>query len=216
MYELPVGQNYSAATWAGDIGAGAADAAEKFDKEWEKQNPRASRQDRINRYYYTRAPDADLLGDIDAWGIDADRSKPNAPRTVTALLSQYYGAPAVQSEYGPSFPFNTSKRKRAVERFVRHYGFKLGPGSLRSQKGPRDAMAKQVKIFGRTWLFRRNAPFKSDNADDMRAYADEMTDVFLDWLDMLALEVGAGTLMWARRRSERTRTRRWRGKRPPR
>ena len=88
MYELPVGQNYSAATWAGDIGAGAADAAEKFDQEWEKQNPRASRQDRINRYYYTRAPDADLLGDIDAWGIDADRSKPNAPRTVTELLSR--------------------------------------------------------------------------------------------------------------------------------
>ena len=53
-------------------------------------------------------------------------------------------------------------------------------------------MAKQVKIFGRTWLFKRNAPFKSDNADDMRAYADEMTDMFLDWLDMLALEVGAG------------------------
>ena len=192
FYELPVGQNYSAATWAGDIGAGAADAAEKFDKEWEKQNPRASRQDRINRYYYTRAPDADLLGDIDAWGIDESRSKTNPPRTVTELLSQYYGAPAVQSEYGPSFPFNTSKRKRAVERFVTHYGFKLGPGALSSQKGPRDGMAKQVKIFGRTWLFKHNAPFKSDHEDDMRDYADEMTGVFLDWLDMLALEVGAG------------------------
>ena len=99
----------------------------------------------------------------------------------------------MQSEYGPSFPFNTSKRKSAVERFVRHYGFKLGPGSLSSQKGPRDGMAKQVKIFGRTWLFKRNAPFKSDHTDDMHAYADEMTDMFLDWLDMLALEVGAGT-----------------------
>ena len=193
LYKLPVGQNYSAATWAGDIGAGAADAAEKFDKEWETQNPKASRQDRINRYYYTRAPDADLLGDIDAWGIDADRSKANAPRTVSGLLSQYYGAPAVQSEYGPSFPFNTSKRKSAVERFIRHYGFKLGAASLRSQTGPREAMAKQVKIFGRTWLFKRNAPFKSDNTDEMHDYADEMTGMFLDWLDMLALEVGAGT-----------------------
>lgn len=192
LYKLPVGQNYSAATWAGDIGAAAADAAEKFDKAWEKQNPRASREDRINRYYCTRAPEADLLGDIDAWGIDADRSKPNAPRTVTELLSQYYGAPIVQSEYGPSFPFNTSKRKSAVERFVRHYGFKLGAGSLRDQTGPREAMAKQVKIFGRTWLFKRNAPFKSDNADEMRDYADEMTAIFLDWLDMLALDVGAG------------------------
>ena len=193
LYKLPVGQNYSAATWAGDIGAGAADAAEKFDKEWETQNPKASRQDRINRYYYTRAPEADLLGDIDAWGIDASRSKANAPRTVTELLSQYYGAPAVQSEYGPSFPFNTSKRKSAVERFIGHYGFKLGAASLRSQTAPREAMAKQVKIFGRTWLFKRNAPFKSDHTDEMHDYADEMTGIFLDWLDMLALEVGAGT-----------------------
>jgi hypothetical protein len=159
LYELHVGQNYSAATWAGDIGAGAADAAEKFDKEWEQQNPRASRQDRLYRYYSTRAPDADLLGDIDAWGIDAARSKSGAPRTVTELLSQYYGAPAVQSEYGPSFPFNTSKRKSAVERFLGHYGFKLGAGALRNQKVARDGMAKQVRIFGRTWLFKRNAPF---------------------------------------------------------
>ena len=52
---------------------------------------------------------------------------------------------------------------------------------------------EQVKIFGRTWLLKRNWGFKSDNSDDMRAYADEMTDVFLDWLEMLALEVGAGT-----------------------
>jgi hypothetical protein len=192
-YTLPVGQNYSAATWAGDIGAAAADAAEKFDSEWEKQNPRASREDRIYRYYNTRAPVADLLGDIDAWGIDASRAQPGAPRTLTALLSQYYGAPVVQSEYGPSFPFNTSKRKSAVERFIRHYGFTLGAASLGSQAAPREAMAKQVKIFGRTWLFYRNAPFKSDHEDDMRAYADEMTLMFLGWLEMLALEVGAGT-----------------------
>ena len=193
FYKLHVGQNYSAATWAGDIGAAAADAAEKFDKEWEKQNPRASRQDRIDRYYSTRAPHADLLGDIDAWGMDADRSKPNAPRTVSALLSQYYGAPATQSEYGPSFPFNTSKRKSAVERFASHYGFKLGAGSLRDQTAAREGMAKQIKIFGRTWLFKRNAPFKSDHADDMLAYADDMTVIFLDWLEMLALDVGAGS-----------------------
>jgi hypothetical protein len=191
LYELPVGQNYSAATW-GDIGAGAADAAEKFDKEWERQNPTASRQQRIDRYYSTRAPDADLLGDIDAWGIDASRSTSQPPRTVTDLLTRYYGAPAVQSEYGPSFPFNTSKRKGAVERFVRHYGLTLGSGPLRNQQGPRGRMAEQVKIFGRTWLFFRNAPFKSDHTDEMRAFAEEMTDVFLDWLDMLALEVGAG------------------------
>ena len=74
-----------------------------------------------------------------------------------------------------------------------HYGFKLGAASLRSQTAPREAMAKQVKIFGRTWLFKRNAPFKSDNTDEMHDYADEMTGMFLDWLDMLALEVGAGT-----------------------
>jgi hypothetical protein len=193
LYKLPVGQNYSAATWAGDIGAGAADAAERYDKEWERQKPRASHQDRLDRYYYTRAPDADLLGDIDAWGIDADRSGPGAPRTVVELLSRYYGAPAVQSEYGPSFPFNTSRRKSAVERFISHYGFRLGTTALSSQTAARDGMAKQVKIFGRAWLFRRNAPFRSDHEDEMRAYADDMTDMFLAWLDMLALEVGAGT-----------------------
>jgi len=193
LYTLRVGQNYSAATWAGDIGAGAADAAEEFDSEWEKQHPNASREDRINRYYFTRAPAADLLGDIDAWGMDAERSEPNVPRTVTELLSKYYGAPSVQSEYGPSFPFNTSKRKTAVERFIRHYGFKLGGGPLVAQTEPREAMAKQVKIFGRAWLFFRNAPFRSEHEDDMHAYADDMTAIFLEWLDWLALEVGAGT-----------------------
>ena len=54
-------------------------------------------------------------------------------------------------------------------------------------------MAKQVKIFGRAWLFFRNAPFRSEHEDDMHAYADDMTTIFLEWLDWLALEVGAGT-----------------------
>jgi hypothetical protein len=189
FYELDVGQNYSAATWAGDIGAAAADAAEKFDKEWETRNPKASHDARVERYYSTRAPDADLLGDIDAWGIDEDRTKSNAPSTVVELLKQYYGAPRVQGEVGDYYPINTSKRKNALERFLRHYGFKVGAGSLKSQKAARDAMAEQVKIFGRAWLFFRNAPFKSDHTDEMKAYAVEMTDRFLDWLDLLAIEL---------------------------
>ena len=186
------GQNYSAATWAGDIGAGAADAAEQFDKEWEKQNPRATRQDRLNRYYSTRAPTPTCSGTSTRGGstrtVLSPARRARSPRCSPSTTARRPCSPST----APRSRSTPASARAPSSASSRHYGFTLGPGPLRNQKTPRDGMAKQVKIFGRTWLFKRNAPFKSEHGDDMHAYADEMTDMFLDWLDMLALEVGAG------------------------
>jgi hypothetical protein len=187
-----VGQNYSAATWSGDIGAAAADAYVRQDAEWERQNPAASAADRIRRYYETRVSQGDLLGDVDAWGIDAARAEPGAPTTIEGLLSAYYGAPATST--GPGAPVNTSRRKSAVERFVRHYGFSVGGPSaaLPDQQTPRDQMAHQIQLFARVWVERRDY-FRTIDGTLRTDYVDPMTDVFLRWLHELALEVGAGT-----------------------
>jgi hypothetical protein len=176
-----VGQNYSAATWSGDIGAAAADAFVKQDAEWERQNPAASPADRIARYYGTRVAPADLLGDVDAWGIDAARAQPGAPTTIEGMLSAFYGAPVVAG--------NTNQRKAAVERFLGHYGFGAGP--LVAQATPRAAMAEQIQKFAHVWVERRDY-FRSIDGTLRTDYVDPMTDVFLRWLEALAAEVGAG------------------------
>ncbi|MDA0159311.1 hypothetical protein OM076_03455 [Solirubrobacter ginsenosidimutans] len=187
-----VGQNYSAATWSGDIGAAAADAFVRQDAEWERQNPTASPADRIHRYYDTRVANADLLGDVDAWGIDAARAAPGAPTTIEGLLAAYYGAPVTTT--GPGGAPNTSRRKGAVERFARHYGFSVGGPSAAfpDQAAPRAAMAHQIELFAHVWVERRDY-FRSIDGTLVSDYVEPMTDVFLRWLDALAAQVGAGT-----------------------
>jgi hypothetical protein len=187
-----IGQNYSAATWSGDIGAAAADAYIRQDAEWERQNASASAADRIRRYYTTRVSEADLLGNVDAWGIDAARSAPSAPTTIEGLLSEYYGAPVdVAPGTGAQ---NTSRRRSAVERFLAHYGFATGtPAAALVDQPARASMADQIQLFARVWVERRDY-FRSIDDSALRSqYVEPMADEFLRWLDALAADTGART-----------------------
>ena len=194
-FKVEVGQNYSAATWAGDVGAGAADAAIKFDAEWERNNPKAGHADRVTRYYTTRLPRGELTGDIDAWGIDAARSAPGAPSTIEGLLLDYYGTAAVPDAnfVGPGPPVHTPKRKDAAERFLRWYGFSYGgtASPLKSQSAPRDKMKQQIILFGKAWLEFRPGKVTDAITKEMEGFADDMVNALLDDIEDIAAQVGA-------------------------
>jgi hypothetical protein len=118
---MDIGTNYAAATWSGDIGAAAADATLKISKAWEDANPKATEGERIKFYYDTRVPEWDLLADIDAWGVHALRLGPLAGdlNSIDKLLAFYY-----QNTRQGALRRLTTQRKKALERFLRHYGFK--------------------------------------------------------------------------------------------
>lgn len=180
-----VGQNYSAATWSGDIGAGAADALIRQDADWERAMIPATMPEaeqtrvRTEHYYSTRAPEADLLGDVDAWGVDALRSEPSAPNTIEGLLTSFYEG----TSPAPGGTVVTTLRRNAIERFLAHYQFHTA-SPLREQAAPRHAMRVQIETFARMWV--RNRQHAWSGADGIEAFAVAMTFRFLDWLDQLA------------------------------
>jgi hypothetical protein len=108
------------------------------------------------------------------------------------MLAAYYGAPVTST--GPGAAPSTSRRKSAVERFARHYGFSVGGPSAAfpAQSAARAAMAQQVQLFARVWVERRDY-WRTIDGTLRTDFVDPMTHVFLRWLDALATEVGAGT-----------------------
>lgn len=193
-----VGQNYSAATWSGDIGAAAADAALSQDATWEKQNPGASESDKVERYYSTRVSDGDLYGDIDAWEItELQHATSGAPTSIDALLAAYYGGPVVASQAGVGTGMHVEKRKAAVENFLRHYGFGFGgPYAPLAAQPARDDMVHQIETFANVWLDNRDYKLLGQpmwRVNEVHRYSQLMGDRLLEWLEKLAVEVGART-----------------------
>lgn len=185
-HRLPVGQNYAAATWSGDIGAGAADGWLAADAEWERQNPGASLADRQRRYFTTRASEPDLLADIDAWGIDELKRGPGAPDTIEGLLAAFYGAPAIVQP-GQQVE-HTSARTRALERFLDNYGLTTEE-PLKNQPARND-MADQILIFARVFVMTRDY-FRDEDPALETDWALPMADMFLEFLQRLVAETGA-------------------------
>ncbi len=188
-----IGQNYSAATWSGDIGAGAADALIGKDKTWEgkKNIPSRGKDARINylsklqnRYYSTRAPESDLFGDIDAWGVNNLRSDQSL-NSIEKLLLSYYNKNKI-----------TTSRKTSIKLFLNHYGFTTNtPISPRLISQPATAtMFKQIKLFAKIWIIRHQVfeldPFLYSDQDLNQWYVSPMTDRFLNWLEDLAKSYG--------------------------
>jgi hypothetical protein len=202
-WNFDVGQNYSAATWSGDIGAGAADAMLGQDKGWEKEKGIPAPGDAArtsylvdlqDRYYTTRAPETDLLGDIDAWGVDELRSDPTLD-SIEKLLVAYYGGTSVGSTaLGPSSGITvTTKRKTAIERFLKNYGFKTS-SPLVSQSVPANKMMEQIRLFAKMWIRNRGSIstiVAYSESDLTKWYVEPMTALFLTWLDTLAKANGA-------------------------
>jgi hypothetical protein len=187
---LNVGQNYSAATWSGDIGAAAADAFLRQDAEWERRNPTADVAARQTRYWTTRVSEADLYGDVDAWGIDQMRTNDASLNTIEALLGAYYGAPQAPAQGGAAGA-HTSRRRSAVERFLSHYGFVTQGPQLRAQASARAGMAHQIGLFAEVWI-RNRAPITGSSSPAMYSdFVEPLTDRFLDWLQRMVSETGA-------------------------
>jgi hypothetical protein len=190
---FPIGTNYAAATWAGDLGAGAADMTLRFGVNWEKRNPRATAAERADYYFSTRAAEWDLLADVDAWGIQALRT-PNS-QTIDALLATYY-----QETTPGGFRTLTVGRRGALERFLAHYGFtyeyaKARYPALTKQSDPVRRVLRAIELFGRIWLFNRDPARLTSRDESKKRPAPEdvtaMTTLFLYWLEYQTIENGA-------------------------
>lgn len=202
--EMSVGPNYSAATWAGDIGAAVADAFLQQDDVWEREEGITDDygsdavEKRVDHYFSKRAGDADLLADVDAWQIATSLDPPrNTPRTVVGLLREYYeNVTARQPEWAATSPllwsgggsFQPSGRRNAIERFLEHYGFDFVE-DLPSQAAA-DTIQQQIETFAEVWLRNRRGiglanPFGGADSPDRLwdRYAEAMTDRFLEWLE---------------------------------
>jgi hypothetical protein len=195
---IDIGTNYAAATWSGDIGAAAAEATLKVSKGWEDANPKATEEERIKFYYNTRAPEWDLLADIDAWGIHALRLGQLAGdlNSIDKLLAFYY-----QHTHQGGLRRLTTQRKKALERFLRHYGFKYhyerhiqDYPALEKQDRPSQRIRAEIGKFGKIWMLRRKPELIT--REDPRAKAPEssyvtvMALLFTRWLENQAIENG--------------------------
>ncbi|HXI26253.1 MAG TPA: DUF4157 domain-containing protein [Pyrinomonadaceae bacterium] len=196
-FKLPLGQNYSAALWAGDIGAGAADAYLGHDDKWEgtfkiptPKDPKRKEKlnDVIERYYSTRAPDSDLLGDIDAWGINALRENKSLS-SIEGLLTEYYTKTSTKSDTGETV---TNKRKEAIENFLRAYKFNTD-SPLATQTDVTSKLAQQIYLFAVFWIRRQKYSklFTTDFPNLLSWYVIPMTIRFAKWLEKLAEANGA-------------------------
>jgi hypothetical protein len=196
---IDIGTNYAAATWSGDIGAAAAEATLKWSKEWEDANPKAIELERIKFYYDTRAPEWDLLADIDAWGIHALRlgSLAGDLNSIDKLLAFYY-----QNTSPGGLRRLTTRRREAMERFLKHYGFKYSYErhikdypALEKQARPSQRIRAEIGKYGKIWMLHRKPELiitrDSRSKVPKGPYVATMAILFIRWLEDQAIETGA-------------------------
>ena len=192
----PIGTNWSATTWAGDVGSCAAEATLARDSTtWERWNPAATENDKIQYYFTTRASEHDLLGDLDGWGIQRLRAGDPAIDSIDRLFAIYYGTVVKGGTRSL-----TEQRKDSIELFLSHYDLTYDPATdppnyptLPKQKKPAMHMVNQVDAFGRIWMLRQNPHLVFEQDPNARAprYVGEMTVQYLWWLEYQAIENGA-------------------------
>lgn len=172
-----IGASDAAATWAGDIGAGAADCLLSQSAEYEKyltDNKKGSESERIDYYYRSRAPESDLLGDIDAWGAYEEVDNGTAV-TVTEVVRNYYGA---QKAGGGAFK---AKRKKSLDGFFARYGLKPVGGTYVTEANLQ-ILFENIKRFAVIWLQMRTGlsfAFKNFDLNKFATYTTEMSMKFL-------------------------------------
>ena len=175
---IPVGQNYSIATWAGDIGAAVADCLAKKSKDWEDEI--RTEEERFNFYFNTRAPESDLLGDIDAWAAANDFLN-DSQHTINSLedllISQYGSDLYTAVEYDAKM---LEQRKHALILFLKEYQFTKVTNLILQPAAA--TIIEQILIFSRLWailnLLQRNIPDGS-----FKEVSKRMAEIFLGWLE---------------------------------
>jgi hypothetical protein len=199
---LRIGESYSSVTWSGDLGGAVAEMVRHSAAEWEAATVRQP-DEILDFYFRTKAPDFDLLGDIDAWGAftlmpHRDGRVVDRPpaRSLTDLVTWVYG-PA-----GPLTPEHVASRalyrEKGVRQLLYHYGF-TDASALIMQVVAVDNMQAQVDIFAPTWFLVQAVkalmgfdhtegwPWPN-NAEEaaMDLTGAEMLPLFLEWLQNLA------------------------------
>jgi hypothetical protein len=186
----PIGTNWAASTWSGDTGSAAADATIHNDaSSWERWNPEATLEQQLEYYFATRASDHDLLGNLDAWGIQSLREADSKANKLGPLLAQYYE----DTKMGLIQPL-TAPRKDALEKFLGHYGFTYAlPTALADfpvlpRQDAMRGMVKEIQLFGRIWMIRRNNALAARTKGEVQAkHTDKMALMFAWWLESWAI-----------------------------
>lgn len=194
--DKPIGTNYAATTWGGDIGSAAADATLRIDADtWERWHPTASENDRLQFYFESRAPDHDLLGDLDPWEMQHIRDTDKTIGSIDDLFATYYGGTTA----GGTRELITQRRS-SVERFLTHYGFTYNQAddlarypALPRQSKPVRRIVREIELFAEIWMYYRNPNllFSDDQKAKQPRFFNEMTTLFLYWLEYQAIENGA-------------------------
>lgn len=129
-------ESAAAATWAGDVGSALADWMMGVDTRGE---PPGSMEDKLDYYWQTRASQADLDGDIEAWGIDRSRDElpPNLRRLSDILLYHYGGSRVAEN------------RRNAYQVFADYYR-ESGSRMLDISR-----LRTQIVEFSRIWMMKR-------------------------------------------------------------
>lgn len=185
IYPKLVGENYSAATWAGDIGAGVADYAAGKSEKWEKQASRSD-EERINFYFTTRAPESDLKGDIDAWGAAynfIDNIQPLIGYTLHGIFEEYYGArDQTAAAYETVIKQN---RRESFQLFLKHYDFEYAV-DLNTHESAMKRIEQPIHTFADFWELRNISqslnPWEALDTE-MDHGSREMRKLFLDWCE---------------------------------
>jgi len=193
--DLPIGTNYAASTWGGDAGSAATDATLRFDATWERWNPTVPEKDRLQFYFETRAPDHELLGDLDPWEMQHIRDTDKTIGSIDDLFAAYYEktTPGSTREL-------VTQRRSAVERFLAHYGFTYDQAAdlarypaLPRQSKPVGRVVQEIGLFAQIWMYRHN-PYMALSNDTKAAqphFVNEMALQFLFWLEYQVIENSA-------------------------
>jgi hypothetical protein len=156
----------------------------------------AAQTDRLQYYFITRASDHDLLGDLDAWEIQYLRDSDKSLDTIDGLIAVYY---AVTRAGG--IRELTAQRRSAIERFLQHHGFTYDravdpanyPTVLPSQSKPARVIARLIEQFAQIWMYKQNPNllFYNDPSKTAPQWIQDMTNLYLFWVEGQALENGA-------------------------
>lgn len=202
-----IGTNWRAATWAGDLGSAVADSQTEGMGAWASYANPTTAADRMNFFLHNQAPEWDLVGDLDPWGILPILAERDDVKSVDDLLALYY-EDVVQPVFDLGTPTSAPcpfvveplvrRRADALERFLRHEGFDFpvegassSPigvfqdrvSSLRQQRAAARAR-HAVHLFAEVWrAYRGPISYALTPADAaLQAHESQATEYFLDWL----------------------------------
>lgn len=183
-YWVTVGKMQDVGSFAGNIGAAAADFLVKGSKDYETSvGVGATDEERMKFYYRTRTTEAELLGELDGWGA-LPALESGKVSTLTELIKSYYGGAPVAGGAKKDHP-----RKAALQGFMSNYGL-TSDGSTLNNAANVEIIYKINLTFAEGWWRNREGFWASTDPKDLKVPAKKMTEWFLDFLSARAKEYG--------------------------